>query len=176
MDCCLQDGKDQIIFVTREDHKSPKNAEPVVDNPNEPHEEYARLIRPTREINWHCPCFEGMASGPCGGQFRSAFCFHYSTDELKGSDCIDQIQAMQECMQKYPDIYPQEKGNKDKDDFHKDDKGEEEEEVEEEEEEDGDDYYMEDEEEEGAEKEEEEYNEEEEDKVAYYDEEGEHLL
>lgn len=50
-----------------------------------------------------------MASGPCGEQFKSAFsCFHYSKEDLKGSDCVDQFRAMQECMQKYPDLYPQE--------------------------------------------------------------------
>lgn len=49
-----------------------------------------------------------MASGPCGEQFKSAFsCFHYSTADVKGSDCVDQFRAMQECMQKYPDLYPQ---------------------------------------------------------------------
>ncbi|KAL4824070.1 hypothetical protein H8958_013797 [Nasalis larvatus] len=49
-----------------------------------------------------------MASGPCGEQFKSAFsCFHYSMEEIKGSDCVDWFRAMQECMQKYPDLYPQ---------------------------------------------------------------------
>ncbi|XP_048212288.1 mitochondrial intermembrane space import and assembly protein 40-like [Perognathus longimembris pacificus] len=49
-----------------------------------------------------------MASGPCGEQFKSAFsCFHYSTEDIKGSDCVNQFRAMQECMQKYPDLYPQ---------------------------------------------------------------------
>ena len=49
-----------------------------------------------------------MASGPCGEQFKSAFsCFHYSTEDVKGSDCVNQFRAMQECMQKYPDLYPQ---------------------------------------------------------------------
>lgn len=50
-----------------------------------------------------------MASGPCGEQFKAAFsCFHYSKEDVKGSDCVDQFRAMQECMQKYPDLYPQE--------------------------------------------------------------------
>lgn len=50
-----------------------------------------------------------MASGPCGSQFKEAFsCFHYSKDEIKGSECIDHFRSMQECMQKYPDLYPQE--------------------------------------------------------------------
>lgn len=56
-----------------------------------------------------------MASGPCGEQFKSAFsCFHYSKEEIKGSDCVDQFRAMQECMQKYPDLYPQEDENDEK--------------------------------------------------------------
>lgn len=62
-----------------------------------------------------------MASGPCGEQFKSAFsCFHYSTEEIKGSDCVDQFRAMQECMQKYPDLYPQEDENDEKEKSSKD--------------------------------------------------------
>lgn len=50
-----------------------------------------------------------MASGPCGSQFKEAFsCFHYSKEEVKGSECIDNFRSMQECMQRYPDLYPQE--------------------------------------------------------------------
>lgn len=57
-----------------------------------------------------------MASGPCGEQFKSAFsCFHYSKEEIKGSDCVDHFRAMQECMQKYPDLYPQEDDDDDDD-------------------------------------------------------------
>ena len=49
-----------------------------------------------------------MASGPCGSQFKEAFsCFHYSKEEVKGSECIDNFRAMQECMQRYPELYPQ---------------------------------------------------------------------
>ena len=102
-----QEEKDKVVFVTKEDHESPSNAELVVDEPNDPHAEYG-LILPSGSINWNCPCLGGMASGPCGEQFKSAFsCFHYSTEDIKGSDCIDQFRAMQECMQKYPDLYPQ---------------------------------------------------------------------
>nr|XP_008531187.1 PREDICTED: mitochondrial intermembrane space import and assembly protein 40 isoform X1 [Equus przewalskii] len=101
-------GKDRIIFVTKEDHETPSNAELVADDPNDPYEEHG-LILPNGDINWNCPCLGGMASGPCGEQFKSAFsCFHYSTEEVKGSDCVAQFRAMQECMQKYPDLYPQE--------------------------------------------------------------------
>lgn len=50
-----------------------------------------------------------MASGPCGQQFKEAFsCFHYSKEEVKGSECLDNFRSMQECMQRYPELYPQE--------------------------------------------------------------------
>jgi mitochondrial intermembrane space import and assembly protein 40 len=60
----------------------------------------------TGEINWDCPCLGGMAHGPCGPEFREAFsCFVYSTEEPKGMDCIDKFQNMQQCFQKYPEVY-----------------------------------------------------------------------
>ena len=64
------------------------------------------LIKANGEINWDCPCLQGMAYGPCGEQFKAAFsCFHYSEEEPKGSDCIPQFRDMQECFVKYPEIY-----------------------------------------------------------------------
>lgn len=107
MSYCRQEGKDRIIFVTKEDHESPSNAELVADDPNDPYEEQG-LILPNGDINWNCPCLGGMASGPCGSQFKEAFsCFHYSKEEVKGSDCINHFHNMQECMHKYPELYPQ---------------------------------------------------------------------
>lgn len=111
MSYCKQEGKDRIIFVTKEDHESPSNAELIADDPSDPYEEQG-LILPNGDINWNCPCLGGMASGPCGSQFKEAFsCFHYSKEEAKGSDCIDRFRNMQECMQKYPELYPQEEEN-----------------------------------------------------------------
>lgn len=108
MSYCKQEGKDRIIFVTKEDHETPSNAELIADDPNDPYDEQG-LILPSGEINWNCPCLGGMASGPCGSQFKEAFsCFHYSKEEVKGSECIEQFRGMQECMQRYPDLYPQE--------------------------------------------------------------------
>lgn len=103
-----KEGKDTIIFVTKEDHAIPSNAELVEEDPNDPYEERG-LILPSGEINWNCPCLGGMASGPCGTEFKDAFsCFHYSKEEVKGSECMDQFRAMQECMQRFPELYPQE--------------------------------------------------------------------
>lgn len=60
----------------------------------------------TGEINWDCPCLGGMAHGPCGEEFKAAFsCFVYSTEEVKGVDCIDKFQHMQDCFRQYPEIY-----------------------------------------------------------------------
>ncbi|KAI9799581.1 MAG: hypothetical protein M1825_004507 [Sarcosagium campestre] len=60
----------------------------------------------TGEINWDCPCLGGMAHGPCGEEFKSAFsCFVHSTAEPKGMDCIDKFKGMQDCFRQHPDIY-----------------------------------------------------------------------
>lgn len=69
-------------------------------------DEMEGLIKANGEINWDCPCLQGMAYGPCGEQFKAAFsCFHYSEADPKGSDCIPQFRDMQECFVKYPEIY-----------------------------------------------------------------------
>ena len=68
------------------------------------------LIMEDGSINWNCPCLGGMAAGPCGPAFREAFsCFHFSDAEPKGSDCLEQFQAMQNCMSEYPELYESDK-------------------------------------------------------------------
>lgn len=47
-----------------------------------------------------------MATGPCGVEFREAFsCFHFSTAEPKGSECLEPFRQMSECMAQYPNVY-----------------------------------------------------------------------
>ena len=67
----------------------------------------------TGEINWDCPCLGGMAEGPCGEDFKTAFsCFIYSEEEPKGVNCIEAFKTMQDCFRKselsltglYPDL------------------------------------------------------------------------
>lgn len=106
MSYCKQEGKDRVIFVTEDDHDTPAKVSLPEDD-----EEPAGLIQPDGEINWSCPCLGGMATGPCGVEFREAFsCFHYSKEEPKGSDCLEPFRQMSECMSEYPNVY----GNKDK--------------------------------------------------------------
>ncbi|CAI4044370.1 hypothetical protein SKDZ_11G0230 [Saccharomyces kudriavzevii ZP591] len=60
----------------------------------------------TGEINWDCPCLGGMAHGPCGEEFKSAFsCFIYSEVEPKGIDCVEKFQHMQDCFRRHPEHY-----------------------------------------------------------------------
>lgn len=95
-----KEGKDTIIFASKEDHAVPSK----IDLP-EP-EPSPGLLLPNGEINWNCPCLGGMATGPCGLEFREAFsCFHYSTADPKGSDCYDAFKTMQTCMSEYPALY-----------------------------------------------------------------------
>lgn len=105
MSLCKLFGKDRVILVTAEDHQKPSTVQLAeLDSKYTP----KGLILPNGDINWSCPCLGGMASGPCGFFFRQAFsCFHTSKAEPKGSDCIDNFVRMQECMQKYPNLYPQ---------------------------------------------------------------------
>ncbi|XP_043229330.1 mitochondrial intermembrane space import and assembly protein 40-B-like [Amphibalanus amphitrite] len=100
MSYCREDGKDKVIFLTKEDYEKPSTIE------LEEEEQPAGLIGPDGEINWNCPCLGGMATGPCGVEFREAFsCFHYSKAEPRGSDCYEPFQKMHECMQSYPQLY-----------------------------------------------------------------------
>ncbi|XP_077983785.1 mitochondrial intermembrane space import and assembly protein 40-B-like [Glandiceps talaboti] len=105
MSYCRQEGKDKIIFATKDDHDEPSKAD--IDFEDDDDDEPG-LILPNGDINWNCPCLGGMATGPCGDEFKEAFsCFHYSSAEIKGSDCIDQFRTMQECMREYPELYPE---------------------------------------------------------------------
>ncbi|CAH1364860.1 unnamed protein product, partial [Tenebrio molitor] len=71
-------GKDIVIFATPEDHKIPSTVTLPEPDPQ------PGLILPNGDINWNCPCLGGMATGPCGVEFRNAFsCFHYSESEPK---------------------------------------------------------------------------------------------
>ena len=66
-------GKDKIVFMTSEDLMKPS----TINFPEE-EDEAPGLVLPNGDINWECPCLGGMATGPCGVEFREAFtCFHY---------------------------------------------------------------------------------------------------
>ncbi|CAH2046183.1 unnamed protein product, partial [Iphiclides podalirius] len=93
-------GKDLVVVASREELSAP--ARTALPEP----EPAPGLIRADGSINWGCPCLGGMATGPCGAQFRDAFsCFHYSEAEPKGSECYEKFSVMQECMAQYPELY-----------------------------------------------------------------------
>ncbi len=65
-----------------------------------------QALLPDGDIDWDCPCLQGMAQGPCGAEFKDAFsCFVKSKAEPRASDCVDQFQKMQDCLQKNAHIY-----------------------------------------------------------------------
>ncbi|XP_076124692.1 mitochondrial intermembrane space import and assembly protein 40-B-like [Alosa pseudoharengus] len=104
-----EDGKDQ--------GKTPSSAEPVVENDNDNNR---GLTLATGEIDWACPCLGGMATGPCGAEFRAAFsCFHFSRAEVKGSDCMQPLRDMQACFRRFPHAYRDEQQQKEKAETHK---------------------------------------------------------
>ncbi|XP_011696889.1 PREDICTED: mitochondrial intermembrane space import and assembly protein 40 [Wasmannia auropunctata] len=95
-----KEGKDTIIFASKEEHAVPSKISLPESEPS------PGLLLPNGEINWNCPCLGGMATGPCGLEFREAFsCFHYSTADPKGSDCRTAFETMQSCMSQYPALY-----------------------------------------------------------------------
>ncbi|XP_055902910.1 mitochondrial intermembrane space import and assembly protein 40-B [Eupeodes corollae] len=111
MSLCKSFGKDKVIFATKEDHSTPSTVELPPPQPQ------PGLISEAGEINWGCPCLGGMATGPCGVEFRDAFsCFHYSEADPKGSDCYDAFKTMQDCFTKYPAVYNKSGGADDPDD------------------------------------------------------------
>ncbi|KAF2358860.1 CHCH protein [Trinorchestia longiramus] len=100
MSYCKQEGKDKIIFMTEEDSNVPSSIKLPDD------EEPVGLVKEDGSLNWSCPCLGGMATGPCGVEFRDAFtCFHYSEADPKGSDCLETFRTMSKCMGDYPGVY-----------------------------------------------------------------------
>ena len=108
----FDEGKDKVMFMTKEDLAEPSKIELTSSEPA------PGLILENGDINWNCPCLGGMATGPCGVEFREAFsCFHYSEADPKGSDCYDAFSTMQSCFAKYPTVYNKSStGDDDKDD------------------------------------------------------------
>lgn len=106
MSVCEQFGKDRIVFITKEDFEQRPNItlpELPIDNSNR------GMVLPNGELNFSCPCLGNMTSGPCAYEFRESLtCFHYSTSENKGEECVDKFIAMHECMAKYPNLYAKE--------------------------------------------------------------------
>ncbi|XP_054719934.1 mitochondrial intermembrane space import and assembly protein 40-B-like [Uloborus diversus] len=100
MSYCVSHGKDKVIFATDDDLKKPSSI--VLPEDEEPR----GFLLPNGEINWGCPCLGSMVVGPCSVEFRDSIsCFHNSTAEPKGSDCLEQFRDMNDCMSRYPNLY-----------------------------------------------------------------------
>ncbi|XP_031423029.1 mitochondrial intermembrane space import and assembly protein 40 [Clupea harengus] len=90
-----EEGQSQVIRVNREEPQTPSS----VETWGEERDNMRGLILPTGEINWACPCLDGMATGPCGAEFRAAFtCFHFSRADERGEECLQPLRDMQACL------------------------------------------------------------------------------
>lgn len=108
----MSSDKDQIHFISELEYAAPADAteadasdddKPSTDDTSDP---AGAFNAETGEINWDCPCLGGMAQGPCGEEFKSAFtCFVFSQSDTKGADCLDAFQGMQSCFQQFPEYY-----------------------------------------------------------------------
>jgi intermembrane space import and assembly protein 40 len=91
-----------IVHVTREDEDGYGLKEGELLGP-----EMDEALVGDGEIDWDCPCLQGMAHGSCGEAFKTAFtCFVSSTANPKGSDCVEHFVAMRDCMVAHPEDYP----------------------------------------------------------------------
>ncbi|OQV18621.1 putative Mitochondrial intermembrane space import and assembly protein 40 [Hypsibius exemplaris] len=115
---CRSFGKDKVVFMNKDDWDLPPVGLPdsFIESLDEEDNVPRGVITKTGEINWGCPCLGNLPYGPCALPFREAFsCFHYSLADPKGSDCIDHFRRMTECMQKYPNLYPNDKDDEEED-------------------------------------------------------------
>eukprot|EP00123_Amoebidium_parasiticum_P019423 comp25252_c0_seq1/m.46979 comp25252_c0_seq1/g.46979 ORF comp25252_c0_seq1/g.46979 comp25252_c0_seq1/m.46979 type:complete len:124 (-) comp25252_c0_seq1:148-519(-) len=104
MSYCRDDGKDKIYFLTQEDQAELMKDNAVLQMDDE--DSTSGAIKPNGEIDWDCPCLQGMAYGACGAEFREAFsCFVKSTAEPKGLDCVESFEKMQACVAQHPELY-----------------------------------------------------------------------
>lgn len=99
----VEDGRDK----KPEPEQKSESTEKSQDGEDGETEQGATAYNPdTGEINWDCPCLGGMAHGPCGEEFKSAFsCFVYSEADPKGIDCVEKFQHMQDCFRQHPEHY-----------------------------------------------------------------------
>eukprot|EP00041_Stephanoeca_diplocostata_P004528 m.46619 g.46619 ORF g.46619 m.46619 type:complete len:149 (-) comp15173_c0_seq2:462-908(-) len=100
--------KDEIVFVTKDDEEV---MEAEVNKDDSGHQ---GAVGPDGEIDWDCPCLNGMASGPCGQEFKDAFsCFVHSEDEPKGSGCMGQFKVMHDCIEANAEYFEEKRNERD---------------------------------------------------------------
>ncbi len=78
LNCCIMihghsssagDGKDQVVFISEEEE-----AQIAQESESDMDEAVRQAVKEDGEIDWDCPCLQGMASGPCGEAFKVIIC------------------------------------------------------------------------------------------------------
>ena len=101
MSYCTSEGQNKAVFLTEEDYEKPGMLYTLTINENE-----WGIILPTGDINWKCPCLGGITDSSCSQEFKDAFsCFHYSQEEIKGSECIEYFRKFQNCVENHSEEF-----------------------------------------------------------------------
>ncbi|XP_048771108.1 mitochondrial intermembrane space import and assembly protein 40-like [Ostrea edulis] len=102
------DGKDRIVFVTKEEITAPSEAIIALDE-EEIHDGPIGFVQPNGELNFGCPCVGGLHAGPCGYEMREFLsCNFYNSkdnNDPRGQNCDDKLETMMTCIQKHADYY-----------------------------------------------------------------------
>eukprot|EP00038_Savillea_parva_P006667 m.165123 g.165123 ORF g.165123 m.165123 type:complete len:131 (+) comp12517_c0_seq1:83-475(+) len=101
----MSEAKDKVVFVGKEEEEA-NEAGYASDASGAEEDERMGAVGPDGEIDWDCPCLEGMTKGPCAETFKSAFaCFVHSKAEPKGEDCLMEMRAMHDCIMAHPEHF-----------------------------------------------------------------------
>lgn len=103
-----KDGKDRIVFVTKEEMSTPSEAMIAMDE-EEVHDGPVGFVQPNGELNFGCPCVGGLHAGPCGYEMREFIsCNFYNSqdkEDPRGHECDDKMYAMMQCIDKHEEYY-----------------------------------------------------------------------
>mmetsp|Transcript_96330 Transcript_96330/g.133618 ORF Transcript_96330/g.133618 Transcript_96330/m.133618 type:complete len:128 (-) Transcript_96330:216-599(-) len=96
--------KDRVMFVGKKEEE--EHAAHFSSDESGEEDERMGAVGPDGEIDWDCPCLQGMTKGPCGEPFKEAFaCFVHSKAEPKGEDCLLEMRAMHDCIMAHPEHF-----------------------------------------------------------------------
>ncbi|XP_061166320.1 mitochondrial intermembrane space import and assembly protein 40-like [Saccostrea echinata] len=103
-----KDGKDRIVFVTREEVSTPSQAM-IAQEEEELYDGPTGFVQPNGDLNFGCPCVGGLHAGPCGYEMREFLsCNYYNSkdkEDPRGQGCDEKLDTMMSCIQKHADYY-----------------------------------------------------------------------
>lgn len=103
-----KDGKDRIVFASREEVSTPSQAT-IAQEEEEIYDGPTGFVQPNGDLNFGCPCVGGLHAGPCGYEMREFLSSNYyhskDKEDPRGQGCDDKLDTMMSCIQKHADYY-----------------------------------------------------------------------